>query len=85
MVLKDCLKAVLAVFPKTDIQLCIVHLIRNSLKYVSYKDRKEICASFKLVYEANNQEVALKNLEMIEKKWICKYPYITKSYKDNWP
>ena len=73
-----------AVFPKTQHQLCIVHQIRNSLKYVSYKDRKELAADLKPIYTAVNEEQAQFALEAFEEKWSQQYPYIAKSWYNNW-
>ncbi|TDG94154.1 hypothetical protein CCPUN_08490 [Cardinium endosymbiont of Culicoides punctatus] len=76
--------AIQAVYPKTDHQLCIVHQIRNSLKYLSYKDRKEIVADLKPIYKASTEEEALGALEAFDKKWSKQYPYIAKSWYNNW-
>lgn len=77
-------QAIEAVFPQTDIQLCIIHQIRNSLKYVVTKDKKELTNDLKLIYKAPNLEVATKALEDFEKKWNSKYPLIAKSWRKNW-
>jgi transposase-like protein len=77
-------EAIAAVYPKTEHQLCIVHQIRNSLKFVSYKDRKALVADLKPVYTAATEEVALEALEDFAKKWDSQYPYITKSWYNNW-
>lgn len=77
-------EAINSVFPETSIQLCIVHMIRNSTKYVSYKDRKVICQDLKTIYSADTEEMALKNLDEFSKKWDSKYPMISKSWKANW-
>ena len=73
-----------AVFPKTQHQLCIVHQIRNSLKYVSYKDRKVLAADLKPIYTAVNEEQAHAALESFEEKWSKQYPHIAKSWYTNW-
>lgn len=78
-------EAIAATFPKTEHQLCIVHQIRNSLKYVSYKDRKELVQDLKPVYAASTEEEALVALEAFDKRWSSKYPQIVKSWQDNWP
>jgi putative transposase len=77
-------EAIQAVFPQTITQLCIVHQIRNSLKHVSYKDRKEFCADMKLIYTAPTLESAELALENLSQKWGKKYNYAIKSWKDNW-
>jgi transposase-like protein len=76
--------AIKAVYPNTDHQLCIVHQIRNSLKYVSYKDRKAVAADLKPVYSATSEEEALFRLKEFKEKWDPKYPQISKSWDANW-
>ena len=76
--------AISAVFPNTDHQLCIVHQIRNSLKYVSYKDRKAICKDLKEIYSSTSEDGALDALGLFEEKWGLKYPQIPKSWRNNW-
>lgn len=76
--------AVNAVFPDTRIQLCIVHMIRNSTKYVSYKERKPLCADLKNIYQAPTEKEGLQALEDFAKKWDSKYPMIYKSWSKNW-
>ncbi|MDF2966031.1 MAG: Transposase for insertion sequence element [Rickettsiaceae bacterium] len=78
-------EAIAAVYPKTDHQLCIVHQIRNSLKHVSYKDRKEVAKELKPIYQAATENEALAALESFEQKWSSKYPQIAKSWYNNWP
>lgn len=82
--LKGFEEAIHSVFPETEIQLCIVHMIRNSLKFVSYKDRKEITESLKAIYKAPTEEKALIELDHLSDKWDNKYPLISKSWKANW-
>ncbi|WP_341791240.1 IS256 family transposase [Rickettsia endosymbiont of Gonocerus acuteangulatus] len=77
-------EAIEAVFPKTEHQLCIVHQIRNSLKYVSYKDRKELAADLKPIYTASTEEEAHLALESFEAKWSKQYPQIAKSWYVHW-
>lgn len=77
-------EAIRAVFPNTDIQRCIVHQIRNSLSYVSYKDRKAFAKELKEVYSAINEQTALIELEKLEEKWGEKYYISLKSWKNNW-
>ena len=76
--------AINSIFPKTEQQLCIIHQIRNSTKYVSYKDLKPIMTDLKAVYQAPSEDDALYHLEEFSEKWDKKYPQITKSWKDNW-
>lgn len=82
--LKGFPEAINAVFPKTRIQLCIVHMVRNSVKYVSWKERKEICTDLKKVYNASSEKIGLEALESFSEKWDKKYPSISKSWKTNW-
>ncbi len=76
--------AVRAVFPDTHIQHCIVHMIRNSTKFVSYSDLKEICRDLKEIYSAVNETEGREALEAFGKKWDHKYPMIYKSWSENW-
>lgn len=76
--------AIREVFPQTDIQLCIIHQIRNSLKYISYKDSKQFMEELRTVYQANDKQVAEENLESIEMKWGKKYPAVFRSWRNNW-
>lgn len=77
-------QAIESAFPNTVQQRCIVHLIRNSSKYISYKDRKQFCNDLRNVYKANTEEKALEYLHECEKKWGEKYPYAFKPWTDNW-
>ena len=77
--------AIEAVFPKTEIQNCIIHQIRNSTKYVSYKDLKALMADLKAVYAAVDESSALEALEVFAQRWDKKYPKISFSWQDNWP
>lgn len=77
-------EAVKAVFPDTHIQHCIVHLIRSSTKFVSYKDLKAVCRDLKEVYSAINAESGHEALEEFGKKWNDKYPMIQASWERNW-
>ena len=82
--LKGFPEAIEAVFPQTKVQLCIVHMVRNSLRYVSFKDRKSVAADLKEIYRsATEDEASLKLLEFAE-KWDGKYPAISKSWQRNW-
>lgn len=76
--------AVKAVFPDTHIQHCIVHMIRNSTKFVSYKDLKAVCRDLKEIYSAINAESGHEALEEFGKKWNDKYPMIQASWERNW-
>ena len=78
-------QAIEAVFPKTDIQNCIIHQLRNSIKYVSYKDIKALMADLKKVYTAVDEDAALNALDAFAEIWDSKYPRISKSWYDNWP
>ncbi len=77
--------AISAVFPRTDIQNCIIHQLRNSSKYVSYKDIKALMADLKRIYAAVDEESALNALEDFSEKWDKKYPKISESWRRNWP
>ncbi|MBD2091406.1 IS256 family transposase [Microcoleus sp. FACHB-1515] len=76
--------AIEAVFPKTQVQLCIVHLVRNSLSYVSYKDRKAIAADLKTIYTAATEAEADQNLVAFAEQWDKQYPSISKSWLNHW-
>ena len=76
--------AIKAVFPRTEIQNCIIHQIRNSSKYVSYKDIKELMKDLKAVYGAVDEQSALDALDVFSEKWDKKYPKISKSWRENW-
>ena len=76
--------AIEAVFEKTQIQQCVIHQIRNSTKYVSYKDIKELMADLKKVYTAVDEQTALYQLESFDEKWSKKYPKIALSWRTNW-
>lgn len=77
-------KAILAVFPNAIHQLCVVHQIRNSCKFVSYKERKEFARDLKTVYAAINVEEAAAALDTFEVKWGSKYGYAIQSWRNNW-
>lgn len=82
--LKGFPEAINSVFPGTIVQLCIVHMVRNSVKYVSYKDLKAVTADLKRIYNAVNEEIALLELETFAEKWDKKYPVISDIWKRNW-
>lgn len=77
-------QAIKSAFPQTITQLCIVHQIRNSCKYVVWKDRKPFIADLKLVYGAINRDMAYQALDDFASKWGHKYAYALKSWRDNW-
>ena len=76
--------AIEAAYPKTEIQQCIIHQIRNSTKYVSYKDIKVLMSDLKEVYAAVDEQTALDSLERFADKWDGKYPKISKSWQEHW-
>ena len=76
--------AISAVYPKCEHQLCIVHQIRNSLKYVSYKDRKKLVVDLKPIYQATTEDEAQEALDAFDAKWSNQYPQIAKSWYNNW-
>ena len=77
-------QAIKATFPQAEVQKCVVHQIRNSLRYVSYKDRSTFVKDLKAVYKAVNHEEALAALEALEAKWQAKYPLAVRSWVKNW-
>jgi len=82
--LKGFKQAILSIYPKTQIQLCIVHQIRNSLKYVASKNQKEFMRDLKPVYKAINKQVAEDEFELLAEKWGGKYPVVIDSWRRNW-
>lgn len=82
--LKGFKEAILSIFPKTEVQLCVVHQIRNSIKYVASKDQKIFLKDLKLVYQATNKELAEQKLLDLETIWGKKYPIVIKSWVNNW-
>lgn len=76
--------AIAAVYPKTELQQCIIHQIRNTTKFVSYKDLKPLMSDLKRVYTAHSEEAALFELELFDEKWGSKYPKIAVSWRNNW-
>ena len=77
-------QAIESVYPKTEIQKCVIHQIRNSTKFVSYRDIKELMKDLKTVYKASTEELALSNLDIFEEKWGKKYPMCINSWRNNW-
>lgn len=82
--LKGFSEAIQSIFPKAEVQSCIVHQIRNSLKYVASKDQKEFMADLKLVYRADTKEIAETELMNLGEKWEKKYPVVIESWTRNW-
>lgn len=77
-------EAIGAAFPKTEYQRCIVHMVRNTLKYVPDKDRKAFATDLKTIYHAADEKKALEALDRVTAKWVPKYPNSMKRWKDNW-
>jgi len=82
--LKGLPEAIESVFPQAEVQLCIVHMVRNSLKFVSFKDRKKIATDLKTIYRATTVEQAETALTEFAETWDSKYPMISKSWLNNW-
>jgi len=82
--LKGFPEAIEAVYPNTQIQLCIVHMVRHSLNYVSWKQRKEVATDLKTIYQATTVELAEKNLDAFAAKWDASHPTIARSWRNNW-
>ncbi len=82
--LKGFDQAIATIYPQTEIQSCIVHQIRNSIKYVASKDQKLFMADLKLVYRADNEQMAGDELEKLKEKWNKKYPMVISSWQTNW-
>lgn len=82
--LKGSPDAIASVYPKTDIQLCIVHMVRNSLRFVSWKDFKLVTKNLKEIYQATTEENALNALELFDKQWGKQYPKIAQSWRNHW-
>ncbi len=77
-------EAIHAVYPEAEVQRCIIHMLRNSFKYVSYKDIKKFAADFKAVYKAPTEDAALVELDSMKETWGKKYPYALNSWEQNW-
>ena len=77
-------EAIEAVFPRTTVQLCIVHMVRNSLRFVGWKDKKVIAADLKKIYAATTLENAEQALADFAEKWDAKFPSISRSWKNHW-
>lgn len=83
--LKGFPEAIMAVYPLTKIQLCIVHMVRNSLKYVSWKNKKAVASHLKQIYSASTESEAEQSLEDFEASWGEQYPSISRSWREHWP
>jgi putative transposase len=82
--LKGFPEAITSVFPQAQVQTCIVHMVRHSLRFVPWKDRKEVAADLKAIYRAETVEAAQDRLADFEEKWGAKYPTIGQSWRRNW-
>jgi len=82
--LKGFSQAIESIFPKAEVQLCVVHQIRNSLRYITSEDQKPFLKDLKKVYQAKSKESAAFNLDELEKKWGDKYPVVILSWRNNW-
>lgn len=82
--LKGFPEAIRSVYPNTEVQLCVIHQIRNSLRYIASKHQKEFMTDLKTVYRASSLDVAEKNLLALNEKWGQKYPIVTESWQRNW-
>ncbi|WP_281561752.1 IS256 family transposase [Thalassomonas sp. RHCl1] len=82
--LKGFPDAINTVYPQAQIQLCIVHMVRNSMKYVPWKDYKVVSADLKKIYQSMTEEEALQELELFSEKWDAKYPQISRSWHAHW-
>lgn len=78
-------EAIQAVFPSSEVQRCIVHMLRNSFKYINDNDRKKFAADFRRVYQASTEEIGLTELDSLKEKWGEKYPYAISNWEENWP
>ncbi len=77
-------EAIAAAFPKTEHQRCIVHMVRNTLKYVANKDMKNFARDLRTIYTAPDEKTAVKRLEEVDKKWTSQYPAAMKRWHDHW-
>ena len=82
--LKGFEEAITSVFPQTTVQLCIVHMVRNSMRFVPWKDKKAVSADLKAIYSASSEEAALLQLQNFRDKWDDKYPTISDIWQRNW-
>ena len=82
--LKGIKEAITTAFPKTIQQRCIVHMIRNSVRFVYYKDLREFCNDLKTIYTATNEKTGYEQLQKVKQKWNNKYPTALKNWEENW-
>lgn len=82
--LKGFAEAIETIFPQTEVQLCVVHQIRQSTRFVAWKDSKQVMKALKLVYQASSKEEAERNLALLDQQWGTKYPAMIKSWLNNW-
>jgi len=82
--LKGFPEAINSVFPQTQVQLCIVHMVRNSMKYVPWKDYKAVTADLKRIYQSVTEDEALLELDNFSDRWDEKYPQISRSWRAHW-
>ena len=82
--LKGFPDAINTVYPNAQVQLCIVHMVRYSMKFVPWTDKKAITADLKAIYGADTLEIAEANLEHFDEVWGDKYPHVVKSWRNNW-
>jgi len=82
--LKGFPEAIQSIFPGTRVQLCVILQIRNSLRYIAYKDKREFMKDLRRVYQAPTQQVAEEELVQLEKKWAKRYPIVIRSWKNKW-
>ena len=82
--LKGFPEAINSIFPQTEVQLCIVHQIRNFIKYIASKDQKEFAKDLKLIYQASTKELAEEELLKLDEKWGKKYPLVINSWQNKW-
>lgn len=83
--LKGFTEAIESIFPKTTVQKCVIHQIRNSFKYIASKDQKPFMKDLRPVYTSPTEEAALFELDNLDKKWGKKYPIVINSWRENWP
>jgi putative transposase len=82
--LKGFAEAIETIFPNTEVQLCIIHQIRNSTRFVTWKDIRQVMKTLKQVYQASSKEAAERNLAVLDQEWGTKYPSMIKSWLNNW-
>ena len=82
--LKGFSEAIQSVFPKTEIQTCVIHQVRNSLRYVASKEKKDFMKDLKLIYKTDTKELAEEALSSLSDTWKAKYPLVIKSWQHNW-